>query len=92
MIRDKKIVALCTSRIFDPQIQSFIEILNEELKLENAWLWIYAINSDIYWDEDTLPAEASVFDYIQYDHVDAVVIMDEKIKSRVLHFGQLRCI
>ena len=81
MIRDKKIVALCTSRIFDPQIQSFIEILNEELKLENAWLWIYAINSDIYWSEGTLPAETSVFDHIQYDHVDAVVIMDEKIKS-----------
>ena len=81
MIGDKKIVALCTSRIFDPQIQSFIEILNEELKLENARLWIYAINSDIYWSEDELPAETHVFDYIQYDYVDVVVIMDEKIKS-----------
>ena len=81
MIGDKKLIALCTSRIFDPQIQSFIEILNEELKLENAWLWIYAINSDIYWSEDELPAEAHVFDYIPYDQVDVVVIMDEKIKS-----------
>ena len=81
MIGDKKIIALCTSRIFDPQIQGFIEILSEELKLENAWLWIYAINSDIYWSEDELPAEAHVFDHIQYDHVDVVIIMDEKIKS-----------
>jgi len=81
MIGGKKLIALCTSRIFDPQIQSFIEILNEELKLEDACLWIYAINADIYWSEDTLPAEAHVFDHIPYDRVDVVVIMDEKIKS-----------
>lgn len=87
MIGDKKLIALCTSRIFDPQIQSFIEILNEELKLENAWLWIYAINADIYWSEDELPAEAHVFDHIQYDRVDVVVIMDEKIKSHEVSNG-----
>ena len=80
----KKIVALCTSRIYDPQLQAFIEILNESLKKEDARLWVYAINADIYWNEDKLPAETHVYDFIRYEYVDVVVIMDEKIKSRTV--------
>jgi diguanylate cyclase (GGDEF)-like protein len=82
MKNGKKIVALCTSRIYDPQIQGYVEILNESLKKQDARLWIYAINADIYWKEDNLPAETHVFDFIRYDYVDVVIIMDEKIKSR----------
>ncbi|MBO4899002.1 MAG: GGDEF domain-containing protein [Lachnospiraceae bacterium] len=76
-----KIIALCTSRIYDSQLQGFVEILNESLKEKGVRLWIYAINADIYWNEEKLTAEIHVFDYIPYDVVDAVIIMDEKIKS-----------
>ena len=78
---DTRIIALCTSRIYDPQLQGFVEILNESLKKEGVRLWIYAINADIYWNEEKLTAEIHVFDYIPYTIVDAVIIMDEKIKS-----------
>lgn len=79
-----RIVALCTSRICDKQIQRFIEIVNEGLKAHGARLWVYAINSDIYWEEDNIPAEAHVFDVIHYDWVDALILMDEKIKSHTV--------
>ena len=84
MFGGKKIIALCTSRIYDTQLQGFVEILNESLKKEDIRLWIYAINADIYWNEENLPAEVHVFDFIQYDVVDAVIVMDEKIKSRTV--------
>ncbi|MCR5501730.1 MAG: GGDEF domain-containing protein [Lachnospiraceae bacterium] len=81
MFEDKKIAALCTSRIYDPKIHTFIEQLNEKLIRVNCRLFIYAINSDLYWGEENI-SETSVFDAIDYDVTDVVIIMDEKIKSR----------
>ncbi len=81
MIDNKKLIALCTSRVFDPQVHSFIEKLNEELKIKGCYLWIYAINADLYWEDDADESETTVFDIIDWDYTDAVVIMDEKIKS-----------
>lgn len=81
MINGKKFVALCTSRIYDPQIHGYIVKFNERLRAEDCSLLIFAINSDIYWEEDRQASEKYVFDLIPYDFIDAVVIMDEKIKS-----------
>ena len=81
MINGKKLVALCTSRVYDPQIHGYIVRLNERLKSEGYALLIFAINSDIYWEEDRQATEKYVFDLIPYEFIDAIVIMDEKIKS-----------
>ena len=84
MFGESRVVALCTSRIYDFQIHGFITGLNEQLKQNGCMLWVYSINQDIYWDEEKDPAEASVFDYISFQYVDTVIIMDEKIKSHRL--------
>lgn len=81
MINGKKLVALCTSRVYDPQIQGYIVRLNERLKDQEYSLFVFAINSDIYWEEDRQATEKYVFDLIPYRYIDAIVIMDEKIKS-----------
>ena len=81
MICGKKAVALCTSRIYDPQTHLFIEKLNESFKSRDISLFIYAINYDFYWNEDEKTDEAYVFDIIPYDRMDLVILMDEKIKS-----------
>lgn len=78
----RKIVALCTARIYDPQVHGFIERFNDLLSSNNISLFIYAINTAVYWKEDEVSAEAYVYDLIPYDIVDCVVCMDEKIKSR----------
>lgn len=87
MIGEWKIAALCTSRIYDLQVHGFIAALNEQLQKQGVSLWIYALNEDLYWDEDRYPAEASVFDYISYEYADVVIIMDEKIKSHSIAEG-----
>ena len=82
MVNNKRLVALCTSRIYDSQINGFIKNLNEKLVRENCALLVFAINSDIYWDENLNPAEAYVFDLLPYEDLDCIIIMDEKIKSK----------
>ena len=82
MIGGKKIIALCISRLHDTDNNRFIAILNEQLRSAGCSLFIYNITTDLYWNEDETRAEASVFDLIDYERTDAVVIMDEKIKSR----------
>ena len=84
MVNNKRLVALCTSRIYDPQINGFIKNLNEKLVRENCALLVFAINSDIYWDENLKPAEAYVYDLLPYDDLDCIIIMDEKIKSKTV--------
>ncbi len=77
----KKIIALCTSRAYEPKNHSFIEKLNMRLK-DKCILLIFAINSDIYWEEDRQATEKYVYDLIPYDQIDCIIIMNEKIKSK----------
>ncbi|MBO4867654.1 MAG: GGDEF domain-containing protein [Ruminococcus sp.] len=81
MINGKKIIALCTSRIYDSQQHSYIKKLNKRLNDLDMRLFIYTLNMDIYWNEDSDNSEAGVFELIPYELIDAVVLMDEKIKS-----------
>ena len=82
MIQDKKIVALCTYGISDPQVFSFITELNDLLRKNGCFLFIYTMNTEIGNGGEFYQAEASVYDLIPFDRTDVVVIMDEKIKSR----------
>ena len=84
MVNKKSIIALCTSRIYDPQIHGFIQTLNEKLKQKNSALLVFTINADIYWDETTYHAETYVYDIIPYDEIDCLILMDEKLKSHTL--------
>jgi len=81
MLNHQKIVVLCMSRLFDPEHQRFVMMLNEKFKKEKISLWIYHISTDLYWEEENLHAESSVFDLIDYQKADAIILMDEKIKS-----------
>ena len=84
MFHSKKLIALCTSRIYDQKIFQFIKVLNEGLRKENCCLLVYALNSDIYWDEDANVVEAAVFDIMPFEILDGIIIMDEKIKSHTV--------
>lgn len=81
MINDKRLVALCTYRIYDPQEFAFITELSRLLKDAGCAFFIYALNTEIGSGGNDI-AETAVFDLIPYDKTDVVVILDEKIKSR----------
>lgn len=79
MINDKKIIALCTYRIYEAQEFGFLSELGKKISDNNYQLFIYAMNSEIGIANNDSP-EIEVFDLIPYDKVDLVIIMNEKIK------------
>ncbi len=83
MINGKNIIAVCTSRIYDNQLHTFLEELNKFLLKYNCRVMIYALNCDLYWREEEVP-ETYVFDIIPYDRLECLILMDEKIKSRTV--------
>lgn len=84
MLHGKKIAALCTSRINDTQVNHFMHDLNKRLVELDYRLLVYNINMDIYWKENYIPAEASVYDLVDYKTADVVIVMSEKIKSNTV--------
>lgn len=82
MIYGKKVITLCMTRLFDMENHRFITHLNKALVKEQYSLWIYHINADLYWKDDELRAETAVFDLIDYDKTDVIILMDERIKSK----------
>ena len=84
MLHGKRIISLCMSRLHDADNARFITELNQLLTRENCSLWIYNINSDLYWDDSQYNAETAVYDLIDYERSDAVIVMDEKIKCRTV--------
>ncbi|MCR5403497.1 MAG: GGDEF domain-containing protein [Butyrivibrio sp.] len=81
MINGKRLVTLCTYRIFDAQEFAFISELNRLLNQNNCALFIYALNTEIA-NNGYEVAEVSVFQRIAYDKTDVIIIIDEKIKCR----------
>lgn len=81
MIGNKKVIAMCVSRLHDTENNQFISVFNELLRKENCTLFIYNISTELSWNEKKLRAETHIFDLIDNDITDAVVIMNEKIKS-----------
>lgn len=81
MIGGKKVVALCTYRIYETHEFDFIYELGKMIPEHDCSLFIYAMNSEIGIIENHTP-EVEVYDLIPYDKVDVVVVMNEKIKSR----------
>ena len=84
MIGSRKIISLCISRLHDIENNRFIARLNEQIKGLNCRLLIYNITTDLFWKETKLRSETAVFDLIDYEHTDIVIIMDEKIKSQTV--------
>ena len=84
MMHGKRVISLCMSRLHDVDNARFLTQLNQTLAKENCSLWVFNLNSDLYWDDSQYNAETSVFDLIDYEHSDVVIVMDEKIKSHAI--------
>lgn len=84
MIGGRKLISLCISRLHDIENNRFIARLNEQLRNQNCSLLIYNITTDLFWKDSDLRPEIAVFDLIDYERTDAVIIMDEKIKSHAV--------
>lgn len=82
MIYGKHIVSLCIPRIHEETNHTFIAALGKALAAWGARLLVYSTPSELYWNSIDEQGEKTVFDLINYDITDVVVIQDEAIKNK----------
>lgn len=84
MLHGYKIIAVCLAGIQDSACVDFVTQLNKELSPKGYRIFVYHISTDLDWNEKNEDSESLVFELIDYSVVDAVIIMDEKIKDTIL--------
>lgn len=82
MIDDRKILVLCITRVNDHDAHQLITALNNHLPDESWRLLVYSTTTDLYWGNPSETGEIAIFDLINYEATDAVVVFDEKIKNK----------
>ncbi len=81
MIGNYKVISVCISRVHDTSSYDFVKNLNKQLADKGYRLFIYNLCNEFVWGEKK-NVEAAVYDLIDYDTTDAVIIMDEKIRNK----------
>lgn len=82
MIGEFKIAALCVSEVSDDSCREFITTLNEELVKYGFRLLVYCTCTDLFWNTPNEHGEQSVFELIDYENTDVMILHDEKIKNK----------
>lgn len=72
MYKGQRIIALCISRTYEHA--DYISALNQYLMEKGYRLFIYQTCSDLYWGNEMEKTEKIVFDLIDYNIVDALIL------------------
>ncbi len=84
MLNGKKIIGLCITKVSNPTSHLMITSLNSCLRDKGYNLFVYTVSTDLYWNTPSEEGKKSVFELIDYDVIDALVIMYELIKDKDL--------
>lgn len=77
MYNGYRIIALCISKAGNERHFDFIRAMNSAAVTEGYRLFIYQTCSDLYWKTRSEEGDKAVFDLMDFDIIDAVVIFDE---------------
>ena len=84
MLNGKKIIALCMAKAGDNRHFEFISSLNRNLQENGYKLFIYHTCSDFYRQKQSEEGEKAVFELMDYDIIDAVVLFCESFWDKEL--------
>lgn len=82
VIGQYKIAVLCTAKVSETSGHTFISELGKQLAQRGYRLFVYSTCSDLYRNDPSSEGERSVFDLINYDITDILIVCDERIKSK----------
>ncbi len=74
-----KVAAVCTSKIHEDTTRAFIESLRLKLESHGWRVFVYTSSSDLYWKTQFNAGEKAIFDLVNFDTMDALIICKEKI-------------
>ena len=87
MINGYKIAALCVSKVHERYIGDFIREFNTALSPEGWRVLVYTVNSDLYRKTRSDKGEAYIFDLIDYERTEAVVVFPASIYDDAVKEG-----
>ena len=79
MIGNVRIIAVCMCKVYDERNYNFISALNRAAVENNYRLFVYHTCSDLYWKTLSEKGEQAVFDLIDYNVTDAVLLFEEGV-------------
>ena len=82
MINGKKVISFCVTRIQDSFTKDIVEQLHKQLKARGVILNVYATSSNLYWDNDTEKGEGAVYDLVDMNKTDLLIVFSEKIDTK----------
>ncbi|MBQ8171084.1 MAG: GGDEF domain-containing protein [Oscillospiraceae bacterium] len=84
MLHGKKIIAICTTKVNTPSANSLITHLNDRVREHGYIVFVYSTCSELYQLNPSDKGEESVFDLLDFNVIDILVVNYEKIKDRAL--------
>ncbi len=81
MIGNKKIIALCVARIQDDATNAYITALHNAIAGKGYNIFVYNTSTAVGEDEYFEDVQRYVYDYIDYDVVDVMVVFEEVIQN-----------
>lgn len=79
-----KVIALCMTRVESERNFQFIKTLSEQASKKEYRIFIYQMSSDMLWNAEPERGDAEVFNLIDYDVIDYMVIFSEIINDNNL--------
>ena len=90
MFKGQKIIAVCIPRPYEATRFGYIEKLNAAAISRDYKLFVYQTNSDLFMNTSSDIGEEYVFDLIDYDVVDGIIIFTEMMDINLGFFSDIR--
>lgn len=79
MLFGQKILAFCTSKVYQDRFSEFISGLNKELITHDWRVFVFCSATDLYKDSRNNQAGRNIFELINWDITDALLISEDDI-------------
>ena len=79
MLHGYKIAAVCVSKIHEAVLIEFLQSLSDTLAAQNWRVLVFTTGTDLFWKSKSNMGEECIFDLIDTDTTDALVIFNDKI-------------
>ena len=84
MLGNRKVAALCLSKVHLATCNELVAAINESLKKINFGLLVMNTCSDLFHQDAVAKGEASVFELLRNDIIDVIIIYEEQLKQNEL--------
>lgn len=82
MMESVKVVAVCAAKIGDRACFEAVKAINDAMTEAGYHVFVYHTSSDFYWNTPNEEGEKAVFELIDYQYIDAVVILAGSFKNQ----------